>query len=448
VLSPTASTTTRKSGSATSSTRSKLRAHPKERTALRSELGPRFANPQQKQFLQSRHPELLYSGAFRAGKSRIGCEKGYDLAKRYPGIPIGIFRKVASSLPASTERTLLLDVLPRGAIARSNKTEHWYELANGSRFWLLGLDPDPITKVPSKVGSVELGWAFIDEAVEVTEADWTMVKGRLSWPGIPYHQIAAGTNPAHPEHWLIKRFQEDSDRRLLLHARTLDNTMLPQDYRDEMAAMPPGLMRSRYVEGLWAGDIEGALWKSGDIRYEIEPRILRHGELEPDLMRVVVAIDPAVTSNPGSDETGILVVGLAADGKAYVLDDRSARIPADKWAERAVQTYHQYKADVIVAEVNNGGDLVELVIRNQDPNVAYASVHASRGKFTRAEPVAQLYVKDRVRHVRSFPELEAQLCSWNPLTGEKSPDRLDALVWAITHLMLGQGVAGDFSLVA
>ena len=163
---------------------------------MRRELAPSFVNHQQQEFYLSEAPELLYSGAFRAGKSRIGCEKAYWLAKRYPGIPIGIFRKTAASLAASTERTLLHDVVPRSEIVRSNRTERWYELANGSRMWLFGLDPDPITGLPSKVGSVELGFAFLDEAAECSEADWVMIKGRLSWPGIGYHQIAAATNPA------------------------------------------------------------------------------------------------------------------------------------------------------------------------------------------------------------------------------------------------------------
>ena len=104
----------------------------------------------------------------------------------------------AATLYASTERTLLVDVLPRAEIARSNASQHWYELANGSRIWLFGLDPDPITRIPSKVGSVELGWAFVDEAAECSLADWVMVKGRLSWPGIGYHQITAATNPRGP----------------------------------------------------------------------------------------------------------------------------------------------------------------------------------------------------------------------------------------------------------
>jgi len=227
--------------------------------AIRAELGPKFVNAQQRTFFESEAPELLYSGAFRAGKSRIGCEKAYDLAKRFPGIPIGIFRKTAASLAASTERTLLHDVIPRAEIVKSNRTERWYELANGSRIWLFGLDPDPITGLPSKVGSVELGWAFVDEAAECSESDWVMVKGRLSWPGIPWHQLTAATNPASPKHWLKQRFTPSTPERVYLHASTLDNPMLPRDYLTEAESMEAGYFRQRYIEGQWVA-AEGQIW--------------------------------------------------------------------------------------------------------------------------------------------------------------------------------------------
>lgn len=249
---------------------------------LRAELGPAFVNPQQRDFFDSEAPEVLYSGAFRAGKSRIGCEKAYWLAKRYPGIPIGIFRKTAASLAASTERTLLHDVIPRREIVKSNRTERWYELANGSRIWLFGLDPDPITGLPSKVGSVELGWAFIDEAVEVNEADWIMVKGRLSWPGIGYRQIAAATNPASPAHWLKRRFTPPSDERVYLHASTLDNPALPADYVAEAQQMAEGYFRQRYIAGEWVA-AEGQIWFLPD------PQV--RGVAKQPWRRVVAGID-------------------------------------------------------------------------------------------------------------------------------------------------------------
>jgi PBSX family phage terminase large subunit len=231
--------------------------------ALRTQLGPTFANPQQEAFFDCEAPEVLYSGAFRAGKSRIGCEKAYRLAKRHPGIPIGIFRKTAASLAASTERTLLHDVIPRAEIARSNRTERWYELTNGSRIWLFGLDPDPITGLPSKVGSVELGWAFVDEAAECSESDWIMVKGRLSWPGIDYHQIAAATNPASPKHWLKVRFTPPTESRVYLHASTFDNPLLPSDYTEDANQAADDYFKRRYIMGEWVG-AEGVIWQVPD----------------------------------------------------------------------------------------------------------------------------------------------------------------------------------------
>ena len=174
-------------------------------------------------------------------------------------------------------------------------------------------------------------------------------------------------------------------------------------------------------------DVPGALWARkmlDDLR-----RLAA-----PDLVRVVVAVDPAVTSEEGSDETGIVVAGKGADGHGYVLEDLSGRFSPDAWARRAVDAYQERQADRVIAEVNNGGDLVETIVRTVDARVSYKGVHASRGKQTRAEPVAALYEQGRIHHVGSLEDLEDQMCTWLP--GMKSPDRMDALVWALTELML------------
>lgn len=177
-------------------------------------------------------------------------------------------------------------------------------------------------------------------------------------------------------------------------------------------------------------EIPGALWT----RAGIEALRVRR---EPPLERVVVAIDPAVTNEEESDETGIVVAGRGVDGHGYVLEDGSCRDTPLNWARRAVRAYVEWEGDRVLAEVNNGGDMVELTVRTVAPNISYRAVRASRGKMARAEPVAALYEQGKVHHVGSFPELEDQLCSWVPGT-EKSPDRLDALVWAVTDLMLEQ----------
>ena len=154
----------------------------------------------------------------------------------------------------------------------------------------------------------------------------------------------------------------------------------------------------------------------------------------PDLERVVVGIDPAVSADEEADETGIIVAGVA-NNRAYILEDVSGHYTPSEWASVALKAYYRHNADRIVAEVNQGGEMVEHTIRTLDRNASYTAVRASRGKITRAEPIAALYEQQRVHHVGMFAELEDQLCTYTAET-KQSPDRLDALVWALTDLMI------------
>lgn len=180
-------------------------------------------------------------------------------------------------------------------------------------------------------------------------------------------------------------------------------------------------------------NFEGALWNSA----EIEETRLRD-DTERELTNIIVAIDPAVTANENSDETGIIVVGKDMNNEYYVLEDLSGKYSADKWGRIAIRAYYEWEADRIVAEVNNGGDLVERLLRNIDSDIPYRSVHATRGKLVRAEPIAALYEQKRVHHVGYYPELESQMCTY---TGDikTSPDRLDALVWGMSELSKSKG---------
>ena len=159
----------------------------------------------------------------------------------------------------------------------------------------------------------------------------------------------------------------------------------------------------------------------------------------PDsLIEVVVAIDPAVSSNPRSDETGIVVAGMDSDKRCYVLADGSGRMSPNTWAERAIALYDKHSADRIIGETNNGGDLVKEVLRTASGGrtFRFIAVNASRGKYARAEPIAALYEQGKVHHVGTFPDLEDQMCTWTPKgPADASPDRMDALVWAFTQLI-------------
>jgi phage terminase large subunit-like protein len=180
-------------------------------------------------------------------------------------------------------------------------------------------------------------------------------------------------------------------------------------------------------------DIEGALWK-WDLLNQLRVKAA------PPLKRIIVAIDPAATSKETSDETGIIAAGLGHDGNAYILSDVTNIYTPTDWAKAAINEYKRLRADKVVAETNNGGEMVETVLRVVDPTIPYHSVWAARGKYVRAEPVAGLYEQHRVFHVCQNPDdfnaLEVEMTEWVPAEAKKSPNRVDALVWAISELML------------
>lgn len=187
-------------------------------------------------------------------------------------------------------------------------------------------------------------------------------------------------------------------------------------------------------------DVAGALWSRANIdRLRVRPNEV------PELTRIVIAIDPATSTNENSNETGIIAAGIGVDGHGYVLEDASGAMKPggeEGWAAQAVALFKARKADRIVAEVNNGGNMVETTVRVVDPNVPYKAVHASRGKQIRAEPISALYEQGRVHHVGSFPNLEDQMCAFThdyDRERDGSPDRMDALVWALTELAIPEG---------
>jgi predicted phage terminase large subunit-like protein len=214
------------------------------------------------------------------------------------------------------------------------------------------------------------------------------------------------------------------------------------DNAEHLAPAALAQLRERY-EGTRLGrqeleaelltDVPGAMWT----RAMIDAARVKD---MPEMSRVVVAIDPSGTSgNDEGDDVGIIVAGRGVDGRAYVIADETCRLSPDGWARRAITAYHRHKADRIVAERNFGGAMVESVIRAADRSVAYKEVTASRGKAVRAEPVSALYEQGRVSHVGSLDKLEDQmvLMTAGGYAGEGSPDRVDALVWALTEVMLG-----------
>ncbi len=223
------------------------------------------------------------------------------------------------------------------------------------------------------------------------------------------------------------------------HAPTEANRAnLAASFLEEVRARYAGTRLGRQeLDGVLLADAEGALWRSEMLE---RARVAR----APEMDRIVVAVDPAVTSGGGADACGIVVAGVVSQGppqdwRAYVLADCTVEgLSPAGWARAAIAAMEQFGADRLVAEVNQGGQLVEEVIRQVDPMVAFRGVHASRGKVARAEPVAALYEQGRVRHVGAMGDLEDQMCLMTPrgFEGRGSPDRVDALVWALHELMI------------
>tara|TARA_R100001463_G_scaffold55856_3_gene107669 strand:- start:3365 stop:4492 length:1128 start_codon:yes stop_codon:yes gene_type:complete len=235
---------------------------------------------------------------------------------------------------------------------------------------------------------------------------------------------------------IIRSLAKRSDTKLITGS-TFENI-------DNLAESSIEMLRERY-EGTRIGrqelyaeileDVEGALFNYKNIE---ENRLI---EYPNDLQRIVVAIDPAVTSNQNSDETGMIVAGRDVNNHYYILHDASQISSPDEWVKKAISLYKQYECDRIVAEVNNGGDLIERLLRTQNQSIPYTSVRASRGKIVRAEPISALYEQNRVHHVGVFKDLEEQMCQFTGNGVQYHDDRVDALVWAITSLQnSGQAV--------
>lgn len=304
---------------------------------------------------------------------------------------------------------------------------------NGSEALVLGTPfPKDVERLRAG-GNRHIDWWEEMAANAQLEKAWDQAAFGLRLGDHPH--AVASTTPRNTTAYRAIR-EHGAERIVLRKASMFDNPHNPKEWVAAMRKKYEGTRLGRQeLAGELLEDIEGALWD----RRMIEACRVANA---PDLVRVATAIDPAATSGPTADDTGIVVAGLGIDGEGYILSDRTCHLSPDGWGQRAVRAHRANRGDYIVGEQNNGGEMVEHVIATVDPLVPYHGVHASRGKQTRAQPVAALYGNppkrpSRIHHVGAFPELEDQLCTWVP-GDEDSPDRLDALVWAITELMLAE----------
>ena len=280
----------------------------------------------------------------------------------------------------------------------------------------------------------ELAWCDETAAWNKDMDTWSMLQFCMRLGKHPRIMVTTTPKPTK----LIRQILKDP-KTVVTTGSTFDNSAnLAKTYINAVKEQYEGTRLGRqelYAEVL--EEAQGALWTTA----MLDDASIKH-EAVPDLSRIVVALDPAFTSNAESDMTGIVVAGIDINGIAYVLGDYTDRLSPQGWAMKAIELYHFHQADRIVAEVNQGGDMVRTTIHGEDETVSYKAVRASRGKYARAEPISALYERGFVKHVSNPPdgaslnELETQMRTWEPLGRVGSPDRLDALVWAITDLSL------------
>lgn len=295
---------------------------------------------------------------------------------------------------------------------------------NGARAQLFTADEPDVLRGPEchKLWADELAtWKYAQEA-------WDNAMMGLRLGDRPQALVTTTPRPIK----IIKDLIADPETHLTTGSTYENEANLAKAFLNKMQKKYEGTRIGRqelYAEIL--ADIQGALWTQKMIE-------IAHVQKAPELIRIVVAIDPAVTSKKDSDETGIVVAGLGVDNRVYVLEDLSGQYTPTEWARLAIGAYNKHKADRVIGEANNGGDLIEQVLRTIDNTVSYSKVHATRGKTTRAEPVQALYEQRKVKHVGSLAALETQMTNWAAKEGEKSPDRVDALVWAVTELIINE----------
>lgn len=418
--------------------------------------------------LSSPARNIMLRGGSRSGKTFLLVRAIIQRAINAPGSRHAIFRfrfnHAKTSIWADTLPKVLKLCFPTLRV-RFDKTDFYVELPNESQVWIAGLDDKERVE---KILGAEYATLYFNESSQIPWGSVEMAMSRLAQKCALSPEIAKATgraylalkayfdcNPPSKLHWSFQLFRAklkpgtkealpNPDDYVEMKVNPTDNAEnLPAEYFEVLASMSAA-QRLRFEAGEWASEVNGALWsledrqtEGGEIPGIDRFRIVRNDM--PTMRRIVVAVDPSGTKGDGGgDDVGIVVAGKGIDGRAYVLEDATCQLSPDGWGRRVVDMFHRHSADRVIGERNYGGAMVEFVVKTADRSVPYKEVTASRGKVVRAEPVAALYEQGKVSHVGQFPDLEDQMCNFTTsgFVGDGSPDRADALVWALTELML------------
>lgn len=373
------------------------------------------------------------------GKTRTGAEWVREQVMQHGAIRIALIGPTAADardVMVEGESGLLACCERYGIHAKYKSSKRRVEFPNGALAFLYSAEEPDRLRGPQH----HRGWGDEIAAWDYPET-WDQLQFGLRLGAHPQSLATTTPKPVHIVRSLLKA--AESGDVIVTRGSTYDNAAnLSPAFLATIRAKYEGTRLGRQeIAGELLSDVEGALWSYALIdqhRIETIPAGV-------SLPRIVVAVDPPATSGSESAECGIAVAGFGSDGRGYVLDDRSVRGTPNEWARAAVKAFDDYRADHVIIETNQGGEMATNTLRTVRDTLPIRDVHASRGKYARAEPVSALYEQGRISHVGTFPTLEDQLATWVPDGRQPSPDRLDALVWAFTDLMLQGG--GDFAAI-
>ena len=411
---------------------------------------PRYTDRQKEalRFLGSGPETLMLFGGAGSGKTYLLTTFIALAVSGFPGLRVAILRRqvkdARESVMGQTFPAVMKSVygLARPEVDdRINKRDYCYRHPNGSEIWFGGLDD---MKGMDNILGKEYGLIYFNECSQISYTAFQTALGRIrqNLPGWR-NRAVLDCNPPSKSHWVYKTFvlKQNPDNTPLARPEDYasmkmnpgDNAeFLPDGYIEKRLQTMTGKEYKRFFLGEFTDDAENALWT----RAMIDP--YRVADIPPDLEKIVIGVDPAVSTGSGADLTGIVAAGRRFDGgrtEYYVLEDGSGVMTPAAWAGEVRRLYAKYGANEIICEVNQGGDLVTEILRGADYGMPVRPVRASKGKRTRAEPVAVLYQNGAVHHVGgNLKELEDELTGYTGAPGEKSPDRLDALVWALSGL--------------
>jgi len=352
-----------------------------------------------------------------------------------------------------------LDTFPKvmklcfpGVAVTPYRMDGFEEMPNGSQLWFGGLDEEERVE---KILGQEYATIYAGECSQTPYSSILVLRTRLAQSGTGLKLRGFyDLNPTSTKHWTNIEFGDKKDPISLVNLQNPENFqrlfMNPEDNRENLdpeylrdLALMPAAYRQRFFEGKYTVDIDGALWSTDTLELcRVEPiRPDEGGRRLGEFTRIAIGVDPSGAQSKldiKSDEIGIVVAGRRSNKTAVVLEDATMRGSPAEWGRRVAAMNKKWKADIVVAEANFGGAMVSSTIKAVDGAVKVKLVHASKGKFVRAEPIAALYEEKKIVHAGQFPEMESQLCmfSKNGYMGDRSPDRGDASIWALTELMI------------